>query len=125
MGWWSLGEHGGIGGFMDAPRAECKELDLIMGDAPADVLGNFLEDLRHDGVDIPSREMLIEAVTSGNYDALPVDVRTDVHGLRIELFRCWQEAFTDDGEPARDPHPLEIKGCFDFVMYDGYDRLGD
>jgi hypothetical protein len=122
MGWWSLGKHGGIGGLMDDPRTENADIDLIMGDGPADVLGNFIDDLRRGGIAVPSKDALALAVTTDIYDSLPDAIRKEAHGLRVELFKEWQDITSEGPEGSRDPHPQELQGCFDFVMHDGYDK---
>lgn len=116
MGWWSLGRHGGISGFLDDERADGKELDLIMGDHPADLMDNYLDSLINDEVPIPAKADLFKALVTNDFTGLPEQIQAETHKLRTDLWDAWRGITLDDEGGSRDPHPLEIQGCINFCQ---------
>lgn len=106
MGWWPLGEHGGISGLMDVPRTEELELNLVMGDGPADILGNFLNQVEYPF----TKEALIQAVVYDNYSRIPEHLVDGVKKLQTDLLNEWSMNI------GRLPYDSELEGCFNFCM---------
>jgi len=104
MGWWGMGESGGIGGFLDVPRIKEPDLKLVMGDGPADVMDNF----RGDHPEI-RRTVLEVALLREDYQG-PVEQVELLKKLRLDLCAEWVSDW------QRDPHLLELQGCLDFCM---------
>lgn len=106
MGWWNMGAHGGIGGFLDAPHPD--ERKMCMGDGPADIMDGFLDDANRLGFQ-PTKAAMKKALLDGDYTDIPEGEIFDlVFKLHKELVQEWREAW------ERDPYPEELVGCLDF-----------
>lgn len=109
-GWWNMGQSGGISGIFDEPH---EKRNLVMGDSPADTLGEFLDNhgcLDDDGGTIEScpftRQQLLDFLVKGG--PAPAGLEEDFQRLHEDLCEDWQHGWD------RNPYPEELQGCIDF-----------